>query len=450
MLPALKKRNNFNKSNKRSLLANFKRERLQPVRSVATSLFIVFFAALFSGCTESGSVGGGIVGPGTDIKIDTLNISGLHVDTLIAYSGNLDFFSAGRFHDPLFGNITATGLFKPVLAPNADSLAFDEKTNVTLNLTVFPDAVYGDTLAAQTFGLYEAKELWRGNEWRIRDDIQFGASPLATFSIANEDTIQIPLPDSWVEEYAKYFNSDEASRDSSFVREFFGLVLVPQNSAKIVAVNPFTTFFLATNVDVVKPDSVLEEVPRLDSLKLAIRTLSGDATLRSWAYSVKRAEVNASPHSSSKLISTFERAIHFDYDFNFEDIEPRKIAKVELIFYVDKLLLEQSINQAGRGAVRPESEILNLHFVEGDELPQSISSNTSLAEATYNEEDEAYHFNLTQPVVTGFFEVFGSERIFYLTIGENEGIIRSGLIFNSLTEGKAPKVVVTYVETENN
>ncbi len=439
MLPALMKRSSFKESNKTSLLNYFKKGRPQRFKSTGVFLTAIFAAALFTACTESGSVGGGIVGPRTNIEIDTLEIGKLRVDTLIAYSGNLDFFSAGRFRDPLFGDISVTGLFKPLLASNADSLAIDDSTEVTLNLIVFSETVYGDTMAAQQFNLLEAKELWRGNQWRIRDDIQIGPTPLASFSVANKDTIQIPMPEEWVKEYAKYFNSNEANRDSSFVREFFGLVIKPQNSSKIVTVNPFSTKFLATNLDVV-PDSAYADSVRLDSLQI---------DLREWAYSIKRTNVTPSPQSSSKLISTFERVIQFDYDFTFEDIQTQSIAKVELIFHVDKLLLEQSINQAGTGAVRPASKILNLHYIEGDELPQSVSSNTSLAQATFNEEEETYHFNVTQQVVSGFFEATNNERVFYVTIGKNEGVIRSGLIFNSLVEGKGPKVVITYVKTEN-
>lgn len=435
------KRNNFKESNKNSL-STFKRERSLPVRVAGIFLFVISFAVFFASCTDTGSVGGAIAGPKTNIKFDTLKITNLSVDTLFAYTGNLDFFSAGRFQDPLFGDITATGLFKPRLASNRDTLLIDAQTDIFLNLVVFEEAVYGDTLSAQQFSLYEAKELWRANQWRIHDNIQMSSTPLVTFDVANKDTIKVPLPRSWVEEYAGFFNLSEGNRDSTYVREFFGLVMKPQNSNKIAAVNPFETTFIATNVDVIDPDSVTVDSTRLDSLVIG---------MREWAFSVKRADVTPSPPSSSKLISTFERVIRFDYNFSFDDLRREEIAKVELIFYVDKMLLEQSINQAGPAAVRPASKKLNLHYIEADELPQSLHPKPGPAyyEATYNEEDEAYHFNITQAVIRGFFEGTSDKRVFYLTIGDQEGIIRSGLIFNSLTTGKAPKVVVSYVETED-
>lgn len=434
------KRSNFIKRFKKDSLSSLEKGHLKRGRIIVAFLFSVCFAAFFTACSDEGTVGGGLSGAETNVQYDTLEVAGLRVDTLISYTGNLIFFSTGRFQDPLFGDITAVGLFKPFLASNDDTLRFDNNTQVILNLTVVPDTVYGDTLSAQQFGLYEAEELWRANQWRIRDNIQTGAAPIATFSVGDDDTAQVPLPDEWVDEYGKFFNSFNDNRDSVFVRQFFGLVLRPEGSDKIVTVNPFNTTFLATNIDVIDTDSVATDTTRLDSLSFG---------LREWAFSVERSNVNPSPQSSLKLISTFERVIRFDYDFDFENIETRNIAKVELIFYVDKLLLEQSINQAGAAAVRPVSETLNLYYLEGDELPQSLSSNPTVGQADYNEEDEAYRFNITQPVLNGFFEATSDERVFYLTIGDHQGIIQSGLIFNSLIEGKAPKVVVTYVETEN-
>lgn len=448
--PATMKTNNFKVSSKLNSLSSFKRGQLQDIKPVSIFLLAALVAAFFGGCDPSGSVGGGFAGPETDVSYDTTAINEIHIDTLFAYTGNLDYFSAGRFQDPLFGDITATGIFRPPLASNRDSLAFDNGTSVILNLAVNPETVYGDSIVAQTFSLYEARERWRGNQWRINENMPISSTPVATFTVEEKDTlIQVPLSDSWVEEYGTYFNLTESNRDSIYVREFFGMVVVPENETKIVTMNMYSSSLLATNLEVVKPDSEIVEVPRLDSLTIQLDN-GGE-----WAYSLDRSNVNASPQSSAKMISTYERIIRFDHDFTLEDIKRRNIARVEIIFYVDKLLLEQSIDQAGAAAVRPESTLLRMHYIEGDELPQALSQYNQknglleYVEATYNEEDKAYHFNVTRQVKTGYFEATQEERDFYITIGENDGVVRSGLLFNSLATGKNPKVVVTYVETDN-
>lgn len=441
--------NNFKASSKLNSLISFKRGPLKGIKPIAIFFLTGVIVAFLSGCDPSGSVGGGFAGSETDIRYDTTLVGEFNIDTLVAYTGNLDFFSAGQFQDPLFGDITATGLFKPPLASNRDSLAFDDSTSVFLNLAINSKTVYGDSLAPQKFSLYEAQELWRGNQWRVNETMQIGSTPLATFTVGSMDTVEtIPLPDSWIAKYGQYFNSSDDSRDSSYVREFYGMVMVPQNYGSVVTVNPFAGTMLATNVKVVRPDSVVITVPRLDSLTIQLG--NGE-----WAYSLQRSNSTPSPQSSSKLISTYERIIRFEHDFNFENIKLRNIIKVEIIFYVDKLLLEQSISQAGAAAVRPESTILNLHYMEGDELPQALSQYNQkqrlleYVKATYSEKDNAYHFNVTQQVKTGFFELTKDKRDFYITVGKNDGVLRSELLFNSLATGKAPKVVVTYVETDN-
>lgn len=439
----MKKRNKFKKEKKINFLHHTKKERFQRFKTINVFLFVAIFAVLSISCTDKGSVGGGIAGPETDIKFDTLKVASLTVDTLTAYSGNLNFLSVGHFEDPLFGNIKAVGLFKPMLASNGDTLVIDKKTQVTLNLVV-PDTTYGDTLSTQKFKLYEAQELWRGNAWKITNHIDRKSTPLTTFSVGNKfatadkDTVKIPLPAQWINKYAQYFNTDKSNRDSSYVREFFGFVMVSEGKNKIITVDPYNTSFHATNVAVV--DSTSNIISRYDSLRFG---------LREWAFSTERTNISPNPQSSSKLISTYKRVIRFDFDFTFDKIPSYKIAKVELIFYVDELRLKQSLNQLGPNVARPSAKILNLFYLEGDELPQSMSASAALARSKYNKEDQAYYFNITTPVVRGLFSRTNDNRSFYLTIGKDTGIIRSSLIFNALTKGKAPKVVVTYVETEN-
>lgn len=440
------KTNNFKARSTPNTLKIFKSNRLTGANAIAL-LLTAFIFSLMVGCDPSGSVGGGFADPNTDIRFDTTALSQVQIDTLVAYSGNLDFFSAGKFQDPLFGDVTAKGFFKPPLGSNRDTLAFDDSTKVFLNLAIYDDGTYGDSLADQTFGLYEAQQLWRGNQWQLNTTIPIAPTPITTFTVQSQDTLlHILMPDSWAAKYASYFELKENNRDSIYVREFFGLAMVPQNLGSVVAVNPYGTSLLITKLKVVLPDSEVVEVPRLDSLEIPIRT--GD-----WAYNLQRTNITPSPAAASKLVSTYERILHFDHNFDLGAIKRRDIARVELVFYVDKLLLEQSLDQVGAAATRPQAKYLNLFYIEADELPQALSSYTNknqfeYARAEYSEQDNAYHFDITTQIKNGFFNATGEERDFYITVGSNNGVIRSTVLFNSLTSGKEPIIIITYTEID--
>ncbi len=434
------KRNNFKINNwSNSILFSYNKR--FAAKNRASGLCLIFFIfALLSSCSDSGTVGGGIIGPGTEIEVDTLEVTNIRTDSLNSYSGNLNHFSAGKFHDPLFGNLTAYGLMKPSLAGNGDTLSIDDSTNITLNLVFDANTTYGDTLAEQRFDLYEITEIWRGNEWRLNDEIERAAAPVTSFTVNEDDSIEIPLPDEWVQKYGEYFNSTEDNRDTTYSREIHGFKIVPQNEGKIVTVNPFNTTFIATNLNLTT-ESTAADTMRVDSLNFG---------LHEWAYSLQRTEVSPQSIFSSKIISTLEKVIRFQFDFTFENLETRNISKVELVFFRNNLLLDETISQAGAAAKRPEAETLRLYYIEGDELPQRLTGGPTVATATYNSEDKAYIFDITGFVASGAVERLPEDLTFYITVGGSEGVIRSTLLYNSEAESKAPEVIVTSIETENN
>src|SRR5699024_11408752 len=96
----------------------------------------------------------------------------------------------------------------------------------------------------------------------------------------------------------------------------------------IVTIDPYNSSLLITKLKVTHPDSVIVEDTHLDSLSISLKT--GE-----WAYSLQRDNISILA-SSLKLLSTYKRIIRFDHEFKFENIKQRDVARVEIIFYVNK------------------------------------------------------------------------------------------------------------------
>lgn len=390
----------------------------------------------FSGCKDSGSVGAGIGEPLADLEVDTLEVTGLQTESLVAYSGNLGFFSAGRFNDPHFGQVNARAYIRPSLAFNSGTSFFNEDTEMELRLVMNREVAYGDTTAAATFDIIEVAELWRGPAWRLDDEVALvQGETVGSFTVTDEDSIDIPLDSEWVQKYGHFFDNTEDNRDSLYVRQFYGLALVPQNSGKILAINSNESNFIARNV----------ESSTSDDLTL-------DINLRDAAFSIDRTGTTDNTESIN-IYSTHEQIINFDFDFSSENLQSATIAKAELVIYRDNFVLEESANQAGTNVVRPDSSFLKLHLLEGDELPQSlnvaVSPNRPLPLAgIYDEKDGAYHFNLTRLINGGLFDNVDPSFSFYITQSNKDGIIRSNVLFNGEAGSKSPKVIIT--STNNN
>ena len=415
--------------------------------AIVAGILSIFVILQLAGCKDSGSVGGGFPGSGTNVQVDTLELSDLTVDTLSTISGGLDHFSIGRFQDPLFGDISTKGLLKPVVNDSNGVYTFTENTNLQLRLAVNKEAVYGDTLAAGQFDVVELAKIFRGNEVNYNSEIQTTGSTVASFSATNEDTIKVDLSESWVQKFAAFYNDSTTMRDSAYVRPFPGLAVVPRNSSKIIPINAVGSSFLATNLDIsADADSTVG-----DSLSL---------NLRDWAFTIDRTNVSGTDASSTIIHNTLERAAWFKFDFSKSNLGARNIVNVKLVFQRDNTMLNAS--PLGPNEVRRTNGNLRLHLVEGDELPQSIDpgrpfvlpsgpgiSNTDTG--FYQESDEAYFIDLTNPILSNRFEDVDPEDRFYLTFGLNDGTIRSSIIFNTRAGmSTSPKVIVTSTKTENN
>jgi hypothetical protein len=405
----------------------------------APSILIILASMLMlqvAGCSDSGSVGGGLPGTGSQIVVDSIDISGTQVQPLPAFSGNLQFLSTGSLQDPLFGNLTATGLVKPTLPPLVEEFNFG--TDMTLRLVFNTDVPYGDTLATQRYNIVELNEVFRGNAVRLNDKIEKSTGPVVgSFTVQNQDSVDIELSEDWVCSYRDFYIATGEDRQLMYSRNFFGLAVVPQNQAQVISINERASRFIV-------PEEILEDSEESERDTLNIGIFES-------AYTLDRSNTQPVDEGTSLLYSTFEQMLEFDFDFSLENLGTQNISRAELVIFRDNLALNQSLTQLGESAVRPPGGNLQLFLLDENELVASIGPNTLVATGIYEPEDEAYHFNLTDAVRTRFFSNIEPDQSFYIAFGQVNGTIRSTALFNSQAAPEnRPKVIITSVNTENN
>jgi hypothetical protein len=397
-------------------------------------LVIIVFALLgLAGCESPGSVGSDLGESKADVVIDTLsgsNFTNMGTRSFNFYSGDFQFISAGQFDDPLYGNLKATALIKPTLPIVAED-SLTPNSQMSMRLSFDGSRVYGDSLANQTFDVYEIDELWRSESFKIYDDIQLDEAngPITSFTLGAEDSLDVPLPDEWVDTYQAY--SDTTNADSLYERDVFGLALVPTSeSNKIIAANIGTTRFSVIN-------PVDEDTFEVNSDR--------------WAYMLERGSGSTLPQGSVALHSTNEQIVNFNLDLSSLDIQATDVAKAELVFYQNTDLMDQSLQSVSPSAGRPEVQVAQLHLVNSEQLPDNITPGNPIANGIYSTDDEAFHFSFTsqiQNLLTGDGVPEGNE--FLITLNPN-GIIRSSVIYtNEAPADKQPKLIITSLKNNSN
>lgn len=400
--------------------------------SFRNPIFCCFFlvlglaTTLITGCDNPGSVGADIPGSGgasVEVVEDTISI--VADTTFNSYSGSFSYFSAGAFSDPLFGDLRATGMLKPAL-PNNDSLEADAKMKMRLLLSA--DDVYGDTLASQSFDVYEISEFWRARAYKLKDEIQLDKSrKIASFTVGTEDSMDVLLDQQWVQNsYLSYTLTDStaAYEDSLYDEQEFGLALVPTNSNKIIPLDARSTRFVIQN-------------PETDTFEVG--------TDQS-AYYLSRMNEPAPPEGSKPVHNMLERILSFGMDLSGVEANGPTISKAELIFYQNQQAMEQSIS----GTVqRPQPQSALLHFVDPEQTPANLIPGNPIASGTYSEEDHAYHFDVTSVVRSGLINGLSESQKFYLTL-PNDGTVKSTLITVDPSSPRAPKLIITYLKNSNN
>lgn len=400
-----------------------------------SSIFVVLICSVvlgMSGCDNPGSVGSELGGSESEVVSDTLFIDSVQAIEPNSYSGELSYFSAGQYEDPLFGSMTATGFLKPNLPASSDTV----EANAKMLMRVLFDGsqVYGDSTAGQEFTIYEIDELWRDRALKIHDDIQINTNAqVGSFTVGDKDSIDVELSSEWLGKYRQY--ADTSNADSLYKYDLFGLALVPEDGGKIIPLKRSNTRFVIQN-------------PEADSFEVA---------LNQWGYNLQRGTENAIPSGSVPLYSTYESVINFgDLGISKLNIQPSGLSRAMLVLSQNNPVMEQSLESEPSTVKRPEETTAYLHFADPTQVPDNIdpgvpTDNVFKIGGLYSSEDGTYRFDITSLVENILRNGFPEGREFFITF-PNDGVIKPSLIYSNSDQApkdKQPKIIITSLKNSS-
>lgn len=404
--------------------------------SIAAFLLLGVIA---TGCESSGTVGEGLRPDDNNITKTVINIGDGNFEIIneYTYSGRLQQSAAGYFEDPVYGTVSAVSLFKPSISrATVDSIFEGDFITLKLAQSVVD---YGDTTSVSDFTIYEVGELWRGNELRYNQDISIDQStPVATFQMANEDSIEVELSAAWTDKFRSYFNTIISSRDSTYINEFPGLAIVPSPTNSRIHFfrhlqlsdeeNRETEFLVYTE----NTDAGDEEDPELIAQPLV---------LRDWGSSVIRSD--EPDYGSGIVLHNSERVLKVDPVFSTEELSSKNIVNASLV------LTRNTMQEVLYSSVeRPELFSIRAH--EFDPVPTDIISEMFITSASFNgladEGGNTYRLDITRYVLN---EVFGEEGEgpLFISLQAVNGFLYSAEFYDeTAAEDLRPRIVITSVD----
>lgn len=399
-------------------------------------LLIVVFSILvgISACENPGSVGGDLTDPVSEVVQDTVLINNVRAVDATSYSGELNYFSAGSYEDPLLGSINVTGYLKPNLPSENDTIKTDAE--VFLRLMYDSGKVYGDSVASQQFDLYQIDEYWRDRALKVDNELALGSQKLGEFSVGTEDSLMVNLSEiapQWVDEYRSYAQDSKedttSAADSAYVYEAHGLALVAQNSEKIMP------FYRESSQFVIQH-------PEADTF---------DVPLNRWGFHLGRGNNSAVPQGSLPLHSTYESVINFEeLGISGLDIQPAGLSRAVLVLYENTSALEQSMAGEPSTAKRAKEQTAYLHLANPEGVPENIDpgaplNNPTRLQGAYLEDDGTFRFDVTNLVDNILRNGFPEDREFFITL-PNDGGVKSTIILDDsdqVPESLKPKLIIT-------
>ncbi|GAA4399384.1 hypothetical protein GCM10023187_11120 [Nibrella viscosa] len=203
--------------------------------------------AFLTACEEPKEIG---LPPTTPVGVyytDTLTISRSTVLLDSVRSNGTGTLLMGRYTDPVFGRIQATGFSQ--LVPATQFVVQDaNKNNIpdaqlvydSTRLVLTYNFVYGDTLKTQELAVHRlTEEISRTKSYDIRSSAAYDPQPLTRFQFTptpvKQRTQRLSLPATFGRELLALANKDAGKVDSLFQKQFKGLALVPgpNNSAML-------------------------------------------------------------------------------------------------------------------------------------------------------------------------------------------------------------------------
>lgn len=376
---------------------------------------MVITLSVIAGCEDNGIVGSTFLPSNPALIVDTVSTLNLETVPLVSYAGNKSVVALGRYEDALFGTYESIAMLTPSLLNSADTLLSDYRYGFVLR----PIAAYGDTMSTTTFDVYEIKQRWRAQEWKMDDQPVLGSQPITRFELGNTDSLFVEMPQEWVNRYLSYYEMDSGIRDSAYVASEFGVAFVPVSGNKISYLSSIDNTFI-----VQRPD-----------------TTSVSTTIRQRASNYRLIQSGRSLENAIVINNDFTQTGRFSFYIDENTIGSKVVSRAELVFYEDTELLNATLPV---GHTRYSDGIVRIFDLADDEKEFYVTKNP-VTSAVIDSMEGSYRFNITN-LVNGSIAEGGREFTYYVVTDTDNGIIRPGLILNSGAGLKAPRIIVTRVE----
>jgi hypothetical protein len=386
--------------------------------------FSITLLSIMVACDNPASIGGELVDK-SEVTIDTILVDNLVPSTLDPYLGQLTRSASGHFEDDLFGTVDAFSFLKVPLTSVSDSLVMDDSTDIQLELQIFPNQIYGDTLGTSDYYIYRVTNSWRGATFRRSETISYNdAELIGEFSDADADSNNIILVDlegSWRTDYINYANSFAEDRKDVYNASEYGLAIVPSSE------NQKINYFSLGNSDLLITQDSTEY----------------DLSVFDWGYDLEQTDVDLGP-DNIMLPSTYDQYYTFDLSEIADRFTSRNIVKAELIFTEDSLAMQNSLNP---NEVRTSSYELGIRVGPVEDIAFEIGfGGLSLAGIRNNHK---FVFNMTS-AFNNYFYADAKVNELYLYLVDSQGLLSYSSLFTPNTEANtAPKVVIYAIESEN-
>ncbi|MCH8524463.1 MAG: hypothetical protein LAT52_07920 [Balneolales bacterium] len=391
--------------------------RLQHLLPIAGALLISF--SILTACEESGIVGSSFVSTDPGLVIDTVLIAPIDTEPLVTFSGSKTLVAAGSFNDPLFGPLTATALLNPDLYTG--TVTVDPGAQFTLVL--IRDQITGDTTEVSTYELYEITRRWRANEWKADSVAQKALSTSRVFNTAAEDTIRIPLPLAWANNYRRILALEPADRLDVYRDEVFGFAIVHSSGNRVEYFNSNTSF-----LEIQNPQQQGDENP---PAPIAVSMFQ-----RATSYSVDL-PVPAAEDNRVLVMNDFSKTGRITIQLSPDDYPINNISRAEVVLHEDFEQLQTSLRVNER---RYSTGQIRIFELSEDEKAFYITK--SPLTTIQRDLEGRYRIALTSFINNAVRD--GREEItLYFTSDQDNGIIRPNMFINAGDPERAPKLIIT-------
>lgn len=398
------------------------------LKSNLNRLLVLLLFVILAGCNENpGVVGNSFIEESANVYSDTLVVDDVRsTSTIPDFTGDLNHYSAGIYTDPLFGEIEAIGMIRPSISRGYNIDTLGEGADAKLQMVVNQNKIYGDTTSTTRFQLRRIRNIWRPGSWE-RDSLpDVETNVVAEFEVTRQDTLELDLPQSWLEEYKSYFNSTNASRDSTYKYNNNGLAVVSTDDSKIVPFNRSGTRLMLKN----EADTTYQRLP-----------------LEASAFGFKRRQNSPSPFDSTNtpLVGFYDNAMVLNPEINDSTLGSRNMSRVEIAMFENNELLQDNLPQ---NHVRPNLPEMRIFRRRPDQVVYGINPRGRYYRVAKDSTDNSYRVNITSFVNQILFE--GDPEIQYYVIPESEnGIIYSTVLYNGKSDEYNPKILITAAKTES-